>query len=149
LFLIDRVYQYLVDQGIGRPINVSSSLAPIWREPADGTPAPGEGTGTEIGQTAVIGLVEGGGITDEMPFTSQWRRDQVDIHYRAMRSPDIQRLYIAVRRAVVDKWGWQMAGMRVISSVEARPLDLIDSSKAQGFHKVSAVLFETYEEDWG
>lgn len=149
MLLVDRVYQHLLNAGIGRAVSAAGSLPPVWREPIRGIPAPGEGTGNEIGVGAVLGLMEGGGIPNTEIFAaSQWRYDVIDVHYRTLKSPDAQRLYIAVRAALVDKRDWSLAGMRVVLSEEARGLDTVSVDAAQGFHKVSAVGFETYTEDW-
>jgi hypothetical protein len=40
-----------------------------------------------------------------------------------------------------------MAGMRIIQSVEWQGMQLIDSSRAQGYTMKSAVLFQSYAAD--
>jgi hypothetical protein len=144
--ITDRVWQHLINQAIVRDPRVAGVLPPAFRQPADGVPAPGEGTGTELGSTAVVGISHTLGLPAPF-FQSAWRRDIVDIVYRTTKWPDTERLYALVRDALVDKMGVTMAGLRIIQSVEWTALQQMDSSVAQGFTSSSAVLFETYKED--
>jgi hypothetical protein len=81
--LLDHVRSHLIAQGLVRDPRVAGSLPPCWRQPANGTPAPGEGTNpTEIGADAVIGLVHSGGIAS-LRLESAWRqghRRRLDPH---------------------------------------------------------------------
>lgn len=144
--LTDKVWTHLIAQGIVRDPRVAGALPPAFRQPADGTPAPGEGSGTEIGPTAVIGIYHDLGIAASF-LQKAWRRDMVDIIYRTQKWPTTETLYALVRDALADKMGTTMAGMRVIQSVEWVALTRIDSSLTQGFTSRSSVLFETYAED--
>jgi hypothetical protein len=146
--ITDRVQAHLLAQSLARdPRDSTSSLPPVWRQPANGTPAPGEGRNqTEIGPTAVIGLMHSGGIATPR-FESAWRRDIVDIWLRTSKWPDAETLYAAIRGALIDRTNWLMAGMRVIESQEWRALGLLDSSEQQGYTAQFAVLFETYAAD--
>jgi hypothetical protein len=147
--LCDHVFQYLITQGIARDPRVAGSVPPAFRSPADGVPAPGEGLGTELGPTAVIGL--NADISIPALFVeSEWRKDIVDIVYRTLKRPDADTLYAQVRLALIGppfKMNWLMAGMRIIQSVEWQGMQLIDSSRAQGYTMKSAVLFQSYAAD--
>jgi hypothetical protein len=147
--LSDKVFQYLISQGIVRDPRVAGPLPPAFRSPADGVPAPGEGVGTELGPTAVVGISSD--LSIAAPYAEiEWRRDIVDIVFRTLKRPSADTLYTDVRYALCGppwKMGWVMAGMRVIQSSEWQGLNLIDSSVAQGFTMKCAVLFETYRED--
>jgi hypothetical protein len=147
VLLIDRVYVELVAAGAAQPLSGVTSGVPVcWRAPADGVPAPGEG---RFPAPLVLGVLRGGGIPRSRFEASQWRTDQIDLHYRAMTSVETEQMYAAARRVLVDKVNVAWGGMRIIESQEARSLDYLSSSAAQGFHGVSAVMVETYVEDWG
>lgn len=149
--LTDKVSDYLIAQGIARSPRVAGALPPVWRQPVDGTPAPGEGTGSEVGPTVVLGLVRSGGI----PASSneaEWRYDIVDVWIRSRTWPQAEAIYAQVRTALVgtragDRRGWVMDGLPVIESREWRALSLLESNKAQGFTSMASVLFETYAAD--
>lgn len=144
--IADRVWQHLINQGIVRDPRVAGPLPPAFRQPADGVPAPGEGSGTEIGPTAVIGIMRPFGVPT--PFLQlAWRRDIVEIVYRTQKWPQTETLHAVIRVALLDKMGTTMAGMRVIQSREWNTLGLTDSNTSQGFTSRSSVLFETYAED--
>jgi hypothetical protein len=143
--LTDRAWQYLIDQGVVRDPRVAGALPPAFRQPRDGVPAPGEGEGTEVGPTCVIGLVRTDGIPSPR-FEKEWRRDVLDIVIRVTKWPDAEAKYAVMRNLFIDKTNWDMAGMKVIESLEWRNLGLIDSD-AQGYTAQFAVLFETYSVD--
>jgi hypothetical protein len=147
--IADRVWQHLINQAIVRDPRTAGALPPAFRSPADGVPAPGEGIGTEVGPTAVVGISVD--LTMPSPFVeSEWRRDIVDIVYRTLKRPDADALYAQVRLALVGppfKMNWLMAGMRVIQSVEWQGLQRIDSNRAQGYTMKSAVLMQSYALD--
>jgi hypothetical protein len=145
MILADRTWQYLIDQGVVRDPRVAGPLPPAWRQPRDGTPAPGEREGTEVGPTAVVGLVRTDGIASPR-FEKEWRRDILDVVIRTVTWPQAEALYAQLRVLLIDKTNWNMAGMPVIESLEWRALGLIDSD-AQGYTSLFAVLFETYSVD--
>jgi hypothetical protein len=143
--LTDRVQAYLIVEGIVRDPRLAGPLPPCWRQPAEGVPAPGEGTGNEVGPMAVVAVSRSLGVPQ--PFLQgQWRTDVIDVVYRTLKWPDTEALYARVRAALIDHMGTTMAGMRVIQSVEWSALARIDASTAQGFTSRSAVLFQTYAE---
>jgi hypothetical protein len=144
--ITDRVWQHLINQGIVRDPRVAGPLPPAFRMPANGVPAPGEGVGTEVGPTAVVGVVRPFGIPT--PFQQvAWRWDIVEIVYRTSKWPTTESIHALVRVALLDKMGTTMAGMRVIQSREWNALALIDSGIAQGYTSRSSVVFQTYQED--
>jgi hypothetical protein len=153
--ILDHLRTYLVANGVGRDPRVAGPLPPIWRQPAAGTPAPGESPGSagsvEIGETVVIGLMRTGGIP-QSPQEVEWRRDIVDIWIRSRTWPQTESTWNAIRPLLVGTYaqsrqGWSMAGLAVIESQEWRTLSLLDSDPAQGFTSQAAILFETYSDD--
>lgn len=151
--LADRVWVYLIAQGIVRDPRVAGVLPPAFRSPADGVAAPGEGTGTEVGLTAVLGISADLGIPAPY-FEAERRKDIVDFVYRTAKRPQADALYSLIRQAMIGpvpgapfRMNWSMAGMRVIQSREWQGLQRIASDGAQGFTMKSSVILETYAED--
>lgn len=148
MIIADRIQAYLIENSIGRDPRdgTNMSLPPIWRQPADGTPAPREGEGTAVGQDAVIGLIHTNAITAAR-FESEFRRTIIDIWYRTLTWPRNEELYSACRRLLIDKFNWQMAGLRVIESQEWRGHQMLESDSGQGYTGMSSVLFQCYDEN--
>lgn len=144
--LTDQVWNYLITEGIVRDPRVAGALPPAWRQPVDGVPAPGEGSGVEVGTTAVIGLIKSGGLPSPR-FEREWRRDIIDIWFRTTKWPIAETLYAQVRAALIDKRNWTMGTIVVIESLEWRPHQMLDADPSQGFTSQAAVLFETYTVD--
>lgn len=142
----DKLRTYLIAQGVVRDPRVAGALPPCWRQPAEGVPAPGEGTGTEVGPTAVVGLLRSGGLTSPR-FEKEWRRDIVDIWLRTSTWPLAESIYADMRSKLIDKRNWNMGGIVIIESLEWRPLQLLSSDMNQGFTSQFAVLFECYTQD--
>lgn len=144
--LADHLRTYLIAQGLGRDPRTAGAAPPVWRQPADGTPAPGEKTGVEDGPTVVLGLMHSGGIPTPR-FERDWRRDIVDIWIRSKTWPQTEQTYALLRSALVDKRQWTMGAITVIESQEWRPLGLLQADGQQGYTSQMAVLFETYAAD--
>lgn len=150
--LVDAARTHLIALGIVRDPRVAGGLPPCWRQPADGVPAPGEGTSgsTEVGTTSVVGLLRSDGIAAPR-FEAEFRRDILDVWIRTTKWPETESLYAQLRTAFLGtqftKTNWTMGTMKVIESTEWRALGLIDSNTQQGFSSMFAVLFETYAPD--
>lgn len=150
--LADKVADYLIAEGIARSPRTASTLPPVWRQPVNGTRAPGEGNAPEAGDP-VIGLVRSGGIP-AASNEAEWRYDIVDVWIRASTWPKVEMLYAQIRSALIgtfagERRGWDMAGMSVIESREWRALALLEATSTQGYTAQCAVLFETYADDHG
>ena len=143
--LLDHYRAHLINQGIVRDPGVAGALPPAWRHPRDGTPAPGEGTGTQIGPTAVVGLMHAGGIPTPR-FESERRRDIVDVVIRTTTAPAAVGLAAEIRRVTIDRWNWAMGGITVVESLEFRPLQPL-LPQTQFYTFIWGALFEYYAED--
>lgn len=143
--LTDHVNNYLIAQGIVRDPRVAGALPPCWRMPRDGVRAPGDGKGSEIGPTAVVGLIHSGGIVSKR-FEKEWRNDIIEIWLRTTKWPITEALYIQLRAALIDKVNWNMDGITVIESLEWRALAHLDSDN-QAFTALCSVMFQTYTAD--
>lgn len=145
--LADHVSTYLIAQGVVRDPRVAGSLPPRWLQPANGVPAPGEGSNpTEVGPTVVVGISRTDGLASRR-FERAWRFDVVDFVLRTKKYPDAERLYAQMRPLLIDKSNWIMGSITVIESREWRGLAEIDSDEQQGYTSVFAVLFESYAAD--
>lgn len=139
--LIDALRTYLIAQGLVRDPRTAGSVPPCWRSPRDGTPAPGDGTGTEVGATVVVALYTATGVA-RAPYEAQaLRTDGLDVRIRSTTAPAAIELDDAIRTAVMDKRAWAMGGLTIVESRLERPLQLVESTE-QGFDYVSGWLFE-------
>lgn len=104
-------------------------------------PAPGDGTGNEIGATAVVGLFTAAGIARDPYDALSLRTDGLDIRIRSTTAPAAIELDDLMRGALMDKRAWTMGGLTIVESRLERPLQMIQSSE-QGFDFLSGWLFE-------
>lgn len=143
--LLDYIRDYLVTEGIVRKPEVDGKLPPLWREPQDGAPAPGEREGVANSDSAVVSIFNAGGIG--RAAYSPWRYPTVDFWLRVAQAP----LYESIANAITDafcgdqaaKVGWNMAGLEVIESREWRPWGRLGSDE-QGWTYVGAFVFQLY-----
>ena len=143
--LLGAMRTYLVAQNLVRIPRNAGATAPLWLQPRLGVPAPGDGTGVEIGATMVLGAFHSGGVPSQ-PYVSTWRRDTVDVRFRSTTAPAAELLAKQIRAALIDKRAWTMGAMTVIESGEWRAFDLLSSDEF-GFEFVWAAWFETYAAD--
>ncbi len=140
--LIDAVRDYLIAQGVVRDPRVAGNLAPCWRSPRHGVPAPGEGEGTEVGANAVVGLFPTTGIARDPYDASVLRTDGLDVRIRSRTAPAAIELDDAIRAKLVDKRALTLvAGFQVVEIRLERPLGLIVADD-QGFDFVAGYLIE-------
>lgn len=135
--LLDALVAQLVTDGIARNPRVAGSLPPIWREPRNGTPAPGEappkGGTTEIGTDAVLAVWQRGGPPYGPYVDGVLRVDLLDFRIRVRRSPDAKDIADALFASLGDKRDFLLGGtVRVTESLERRRLFTLGSD-AQAF----------------
>lgn len=141
--LLDALRDHLVAQGIVRVPRQAGAEPPLWLEPKEGVPAPGEGgSGAEIGST-VAAAFRTGGVPFERAGGPFIRRVTVDIRIRSLKPPDAYALDSALYRELHDRQAWDMGALTVIESLQARELQRLGSD-AQGFDFVTEYLFECY-----
>jgi len=132
-----------VAQGVVRVPRVAGAEPPLWLEPKEGVPAPGEGaSGPEIAST-VAAAFRTGGIPFERAGGAYIRRVTVDIRIRSMKVQDAYALDSALYPLLHDKQAWDMSGLTVIESLQERELQRLGSD-AQSFDFVTEYLFECY-----
>ena len=110
---------------------------PLWLEPRDGVPAPGEGKkAVEIDEDLVLGADRGVGLTPK-PYEAWLRDDMVDVTFRAREAWLTVALEEELRARLVDRRDWQMAGLHVIESQLWRPLAPIKRNDQAFTHRCS------------
>lgn len=135
---------HLVSSSICRAPSVTGALPPLWIEPRNGVPAPGEGgKPSEVGATAVMGLFLSGGITQPPKAATFIRQQNLDLWIRTTASPAAATIADSVRAQIDDKFNWSMGGLTVIHSrvwKELQPIELTE----QAFTYVIGFGFELY-----
>jgi hypothetical protein len=141
--LLHALRDELVTATLVRKPTVAGVAPPLWLEPRDGVPAPGEGDNpTAVGATLVLGAFHTGGIARQ-PYAKILRRDIVDLHLRALSAPDIFTAEAAITDRLIDRRNWLMGDLLIIESEQWRPLQPLDRDE-HGFTFVVAYWFETY-----
>ena len=141
--LLTPLRDYLVAQEVVRVPRVAGDEPPLWLEPRDGVPAPGEGQNeTEGGPDVVLGAFRVTGIAPRR-HEGFIRIDAVDFWLRS-RTPQLaQQTHDLLRDALNDKRGWIMAGLRIEESLMFRDLQRL-SSDANGWTYTTEFTFERW-----
>lgn len=147
--LLTAIRDELVAQNVGRapavpPPGGDPNRPPIWRQPRDGAPAPGEGQNdTEKGTDSTISLTFAPGITAQR-HEGFIRIDAVDFWIRTTVAPRAVALEDAIRDALNDRRGWTMGGLAVIESLQFRALQFLRSGP-DGFTFLTQYTFEVWQ----
>jgi hypothetical protein len=141
--LLNDMRDHLIAQGlVRRPRDATPDAPPLWLEPREGVPAPGEGqNATSAARTPSWGPTCRAG---SRPARSSRRSaDTVDIWLRTTSAARAAELQAQLRAALIDQRNWQMAGQLVIDCEEWRPLQRLGSD-AQGYTFVWSPIFWLY-----
>lgn len=126
------------------PQVVAAGRHPLWVEPLDGVPAPGEGDlAVERDADLVVGLFQATGIATER-YESFFRVDSVIVWLRARKAYIAQEFEFKLQQALHDKRKWQMGSLSIIESLLFRPLQPISRDPAQGYTANTEYLFYRY-----
>lgn len=110
---------HLISEGIVRKPTTAGALPPLWLEPLQGVPAPGEtmprGGATEVGATVVAAAFLGSSEAPG-PYESSWRKPTVDVWIRAADALSGRVLEEAITGALIDRREWMMGPLLVIES---------------------------------
>jgi hypothetical protein len=151
VLLLQHLRDYLVAQGLVRdPRANTPALPPMWLEPRNGTPAPGEPEGAtgnravEVGQDLVVAAFP------VKPFPSRRhegfiRKDAIELILRARLAEHALGFEPGLRAALHDKRGWDMAGMRIEETLETQGLTPL-ARGAQGFTYTLEYSFERWDQ---
>lgn len=150
--LLDRIRQHMIDEAIGRdprtPADNPGPPYPVFREPRDGVPAPGEGKGAERDDDLVVGLIVAPGVP---PQTHEdfFRTDAVQFRIRARNYPLAETFERSLREAFHDRMNWLMGpldadpGERIIHSRIYTDMQRLGSGP-EGHTFVCAYTFARY-----
>lgn len=161
--LLDHVVNHLRARGLGRLPGEAGPAArpwlpPLWRSPADGSPAPGEKAGTEKDDGLVVALYHSGGIPPG-PGEGYSSRFTIDVDARAMQRSRIEDYLEQLRDEFAPAAGGLVGagipGLRIDYTLEGggpaviesriwREVQQLGSSGGQGYHERMAFLFELY-----
>ena len=141
--LLSELRAHLITEGIVRDPATPGAQPPMWLQPRDGVPAPGEGpTTTAIGQTAVLGAFRTGGIP-RGAYASWGRLLTVDITFRTTTAPAAVALDEQIRAVLVDRRDWMMGALHVIECLPWREFQPVGSDR-QSFDALASYVFEVY-----
>lgn len=145
--LLDEILDHLVAQGVVRRPDTDGPEPPLWRQPADGAPAPGEKKGTANDDRTVLSAFRSGEIPRE-PGLGYSDRAIVDFWIRTKdaRLVDDIRSQLSAEFAPPDfgiRTDWMMGDLYVIESRQWTGLAPLGSSRSQGFDFKVGYLFET------
>jgi hypothetical protein len=143
--LLDYVNDYLIAQNLVRDPRVAGSKPPLWLEPRDGVPAPGESpknNSTEMGPDIVVGAFNAQGIATGR-HNGFMRIDAVDFWIRVRRAPLVDDFEKSLRTALHDKRGWSMTGLYVAESLVFRELQRIGADQS-GWTFTTQYTFQTF-----
>lgn len=146
------VRDYLVAQLLVRkPSSATPVAPPMWLEPRNGTPAPGEGaTATETDASLVLGAWQQPGIAP-FPYELFFRNVNLDVRLRTTDPHLAKAKERQLRTALCDKRNWLMGNgggegtgdIRVIESLVFRELQFLGSDE-QGYDYVCEYTFWVY-----
>lgn len=165
--LLDRLEMYLAENDLARlPADQGPGARPwpppFWRNPIEGTPAPGERgrnsagaiTGNEADDGLVVGAVRASDIGTG-PGEGSTRRRVVDLYLRSKTTKAIEDYAAAIAELLAPaagglegagipgaRYDWTMAGQHIVASQEWSPLGPVDATPGQGFTYRVSYLFE-------
>lgn len=141
--LLTALRDHLAGEGIVREPGVAGPAAPMWLEPRQGVPAPGDKQPPERGDDAVLGAFVTGGIPPRA-YESWQRRPIVDLRFRTINAVRAHELDELIRAQLIDRRNWLMGGLRVIESQLWRDFQPLIFDE-QAFTYVAAYVFQLYE----
>lgn len=141
--LLQYVRDHLIANNVVRKPSVGGAKPPLWLQPRDGVPAPGEKAAPEDDDAIVIGAFLTQGIAREPYTASALRTDGIDFRFRVARADLVDAVDDAIRAVLNDQRNYSLAGLPVVESMLFRPLAFLGSDE-NGFDFVSEYHFERY-----
>lgn len=142
--LLKHLRDYLIANGVGRDPRVAGAEPPIWLNPRDGAPAPGEKNGVENDAAAMISLFNTGGVVAPPYEQSVWRYETVDIWLRTITAPRANDLDWEIEPLLVDKWNIDIGTLAVIEVKKWRALQTLGFDEASGWTGNVSYIFQLY-----
>lgn len=122
----------------------AGELLPIFLEPRDGAPAPGQRTGSEDNSSCVVSVFYTGGFPTRA-FEKFHRKETYDFWVRASSPQLAKRVDERLYQLLHDKRGWDMDGLQVIESMQWRPMQPVGNDPGVYSYTLSYLL-ELYAE---
>lgn len=143
--LLEHFRDHLVSRGLVRKPAVAGVLPPLWLEPRNGAPAPGEGNNaTERHPDVVIAAFMSGGVPAQR-HEGFFRYDGIDIQLRARTAPLALTFESNLRATINDQRQLDMAGLTVIECLQFRPLQSLGRDE-HSFDYVTEYLLQTWQQ---
>lgn len=142
--LLPHLRDYLIAEGLVRKPSVAGAVPPLWLDPRNGVPAPGEGNAaTEIDADVVLGAFQVTGFPKPPYEASVLRMDAVDVWIRARMAPFAYRTADPIVEALGDKRQFDLAGLTIVECLLFRPLQRLGSDE-HSFDFTMQFTFERY-----
>lgn len=124
--LLSAFRSWLVAQNVARVPSVAGAAPPMYLEPRDGAPAPGQQQGVEADSSCVMSVFASGGIPPA-PLESWLRRDTLDVWIRTAKAPTVFSVEGSLRAALVERRNFDMGGIQVVEVLQWRELQRLGS----------------------
>jgi hypothetical protein len=142
--LLPHLRDFLIAANLVRKPSVAGAKPPLWLDPRDGVPAPGEGkNAVEIDADVVLGAFQVTGIPRPPYEQSVLRIDAVDIWLRTRMAPFAYRTSDAIIAALADQRAFDLAGLTIVECLLFRPLQRLGSDE-NGFDFTMQFTFERW-----
>lgn len=142
--LLPHLRDYLIAQGLVRKPSTAGAAHPLWLDPRDGVPAPGEGaSAVERDADVVLGAFQVSGIPKPPYEASVLRTDAVDIWIRSRIAPLAYQTADPIIAAIGDQRQFDLAGLTIVECLLFRPLQRLGSDE-NSFDFTMQFTFERY-----
>lgn len=140
--LLPNLRDFLIAQGIVRKPSVAGAAYPLWIDPRNGVPAPGEGSAAvEIDQSVVLGAFQVSGFPRAPYDATHLRTDAVDIWIRSKTAPLAYDVDDEIREVLSDKRQYSLGALIIVESRLFRPLQRLGSDE-NGYTFTTQYSFE-------
>jgi hypothetical protein len=140
--LLFNLREFLILHGIARKPSVAGGGHPLWLDPRDGVPAPGEGThAVEIDNDVVLGAFQVSGFPRAPYDATHLRTDAVDIWIRSRIAPLAYDVEEALQDVLSDKRQYMLGALIILESRIFRGLQRLGSDE-NGFIFTTQYSFE-------
>lgn len=127
--------------GISRTPTVGGTAYPLWIDPRNGVPAPGEGKPSETNADCVLGAFQVSGIPRGSYEDEFLRIDAVDIWVRARIAPIAYDVDERIHAVLGDKRAYTLGVLPILESKLFRPLQRLGSDE-DGYVFTTQYTFE-------
>lgn len=143
-FLLEAMRDHLITAGVVRKPAVAGALPPLWLEPRNGTPAPGEGNSpVGVDPDLVIGAEMSGGTVSQR-HQGFFRFDGVGFTIRSRTAPLAITFESQLRALINDVRQVMWGDLLIIESLQFRPLQPLGRSE-QAYDWSTEYLVQTWQ----